>query len=185
MDKLITEKMVLFFDMDGTLVDTNYANFLSYQKAIQNVMGLKLEFEFNSEHRFNRIALKKSIPNLNDLDYDRIIEEKKLVYPDFLSETKLISSTVDILSRFSVRNKAFLISNCSKDRIFLQLGYFNLIDKFHKIFCKPNDYKANKYQIAINNLGVVPKLVVVFENEESEIINAKNAGIPSANIIKL
>jgi beta-phosphoglucomutase len=33
-DALIQADSVLFFDMDGTLIDTDYANFLSYKKAI-------------------------------------------------------------------------------------------------------------------------------------------------------
>ena len=34
MDTIINSETVLFFDMDGTIVDTDFANFLSYRDAI-------------------------------------------------------------------------------------------------------------------------------------------------------
>ena len=36
-DLRIKADSILFFDLDGTLVDTDYANFLSYKKAIEFV----------------------------------------------------------------------------------------------------------------------------------------------------
>ena len=42
----INSDTILFFDMDGTLIDTNFANFLSYQEAIQSVIQCKTEFKY-------------------------------------------------------------------------------------------------------------------------------------------
>ena len=39
----INSDTVLFFDMDGTLIDTDFANFLSYQEAIKSVMQSETE----------------------------------------------------------------------------------------------------------------------------------------------
>ena len=66
------------------------------------------------------------------------------------------------------------------------LKYYNLTDSFDDKFYK-NDYNKenNKFKYVIDYLKVDPSLAIVFENENSEIRQAKLAGIPSKNIIKL
>ena len=54
----IKETDILFFDMDGTLVDTDFANFLSYKKAIQSFIPTENEIQYNPNERFNRASLK-------------------------------------------------------------------------------------------------------------------------------
>jgi beta-phosphoglucomutase-like phosphatase (HAD superfamily) len=44
---------------------------------------------------------------------------------------------------------------------------------------------VNKFQNAISVLGISPKSVIVFENEEAEIMDALNAGIQVINKINL
>ncbi len=85
---LVTADTVLFFDMDGTLVDTNIANFLSYNKAIQFVTNSDHDLTYNPEKRFNRSTLKNAIPNLSETEYEKIIQKKEECYEDFLHEMK-------------------------------------------------------------------------------------------------
>ncbi|MBK6398928.1 MAG: hypothetical protein IPF75_11870 [Bacteroidetes bacterium] len=80
---------VLFFDMDGTLIDTNLANFLSYKKAINSVTKSDNDLIFNPDKRFNRGNLKIAIPNLTEAEYERIIQEKEKYYDDFYTKLKL------------------------------------------------------------------------------------------------
>ena len=76
-DTIINSDTVLFFDMDGTLINTDYANFLSYKKAIHSVTNNGLELSYNPKVRFNRRFLKIAIPNLNHSDYEKITQNKK------------------------------------------------------------------------------------------------------------
>ena len=55
---VIKKDTVLFFDMDGTLVDTDYANFLAYQQAISEIVESDLNIEYDSNFRLNRSSLK-------------------------------------------------------------------------------------------------------------------------------
>jgi beta-phosphoglucomutase len=184
LDSKITSDTVLFFDMDGTLVDTNLANFLSYKKAIISVTKLNHDLTYNSDKRFNRSSLKNAVPNLTENEYERIIQEKETYYNDFLHETKLNPAIADILFRYSKTNKTVLVTNCRKDRAITTLKHFGLDEKFSYIFCREFDddgKKINKFQKAILKLGITPNHIIAFENEESEIADAREAGITIIN----
>lgn len=182
----IQAEHILFFDMDGTLVNTNLANFLSYKKAIFSVTKSEYYLAYNPDIRFNRSTLKNAIPNLTETEYERIIQKKEEYYNDFLQETKLIKEMADILFKYSKTNKTVLVTNCRKDRAIATLKHFGLQYTFSNIFCKEfgeNDKEINKYQHAILKLGIPPILVIAFENEETEIANARQSGIKIINPI--
>jgi beta-phosphoglucomutase len=62
----ITSDTILFFDMDGTLTDTNFANFLSYKKAICSATKSDHNLTYNPDKRFNRSILKNAVSNLTE-----------------------------------------------------------------------------------------------------------------------
>lgn len=180
----ITNDTILFFDMDETLIYTNLANFLSFNKAIQSVTNKDNGLTYDPNKRFNRSNLKDAIPNLSEIQYDKIIREKEQYYNDFLDKTELNQTIVDILHRYSKTNMTVLVTNCRKERAMAILNHFGLVDKFSHIFHRQfseSDQRINKYQFAISELGLQPSLVIAFENEEIEIIDAKQAGIQIIN----
>lgn len=180
----ITADTILFFDMDGTLVNTDLANFLSYKKAVISVTQSDHNLTYNPNERFNRSNLKNAVPNLTESEYEKIIQEKEEYYNDFIHETKLNTEIADILFKYSKTNKTVLVTNCRKDRAMTTLKHFELEDKFSNIFFREfndNNKKVNKFQNAISILGVPPNFVIVFENEKVEIADAKQAGIEIIN----
>ena len=186
----INENDILFFDMDGTLVDTDFANFLSYKKAIQSFIQSENEneIEFNPNDRFNRASLKIVVPNLTETEYEKIIQKKEELYKEHLSKTKLNKSVVDILLKHHKTNKTVLVTNCREDRALMTLNYHNLTDKFSNIFFRKiseNGKRINKYKNAISSLSLSAQTVIVFENEKSEIEDAILAGISINKILSL
>lgn len=184
----ITENDILFFDMDGTLVDTDLANFLSYKKAIQQFIQTENEIEFNPYERFNRASLKIAVPNLTETEYERIVRKKEGIYNEHLAETKLNKSAVDILLKYYKTNKTVLVTNCRENRALMTLNYHNLTDKFSNIFFRKiseNGQRINKYKNAISSLSLSAQTVIVFENEKPEIEDAILAGISINKILSL
>jgi beta-phosphoglucomutase len=180
----IKSNSILFFDMDGTLLDTNLANFLAYKKAIEFVTNSDHGLVFNSEQRFNRSNLIKAVPNLSQKEYNEIILQKEAYYELFLPNTKLIDNVAEILFKYSETHLTVLVTNCRKDRALITLNHFRLTDKFDHIFFREfakKDEKINKYQNAIIKLDVQPELIIAFEDEEIEIRDAQKAGISLIN----
>ena len=179
---------ILFFDMDGTLIDTNLANFLSYKDAIQSVINRDYVIQYNPIERFNRTTLKTVVPNLTEIDYENIIQQKEKNYEGYLSQTKLNKSVVDILIKYYKKNKTVLVTNCRKDRALMTLNYHNLTDKFSDLLFRQtfdNETQINKYENAISCLGLSAQNVIVFENEKQEIEYAILAGILTNNILNI
>lgn len=182
----VTIETVFFFDMDGTLVNTDVSNFLSYKKAIFFVKKSDYGLTYNSEQRFNRSLLKSVIGELSNFELERIIKKKKEFYNHFLSDTELNLDVLQVLIKFSKTNKMVLVTRSEKDRAVTILKYYGLTKYFNYIFCREAEdqgSKMNKYEKAISKLGISPSLVIAFENEESEIKDAKNVGI--GKIIKI
>lgn len=180
--KITTDK-ILFFDMDGTLVDTNLANFSAYKKAVDSVLQTDTNLVYNPEIRFNRTVLRANFPHLTDKELEKVIQVKESLYDEFLNVTTLIDENLEVLLKYSKSNQTYLVTNCRKDRALKTLNHFGLIDKFTNVFYRifDDNKKVNKFENALSILGVPPNIVIAFENEEIEIADAKSAGITIIN----
>lgn len=184
--KITTDK-ILFFDMDGTLVDTNLANFSAYKKALDSVLQTDTNLVYNPEIRFNRSVLRANFPHLTNKELEKVIQVKESLYDEFLNVTTLIDENVEVLLKYSKSNQTYLVTNCRKDRALKTLNHFGLIDNFTNVFYRMFDdnKKVNKFENALSILGVPPNIVIAFENEETEKLDAIQAGIPCENIYDL
>ena len=179
---------ILLFDMDGTLINTDYANFLSYKYAIQKVCGSQINIKYDSNERFNRNKIKKTIRNLSEDKYEEIVQLKEESYNKFLCKTKICEDVVNILHKYQNKNKVILVTNSNKNRAVSTLNYHNLIDKFDDFYFGQilnDEEQINKFEkLMLNNRNIIDKFIL-FENEIEEIQKAILMGIPPKNIIRI
>jgi len=180
----IDSESILFFDMDGTLIDTDYANFLSYKKAIQEIINPSYDILYDINKRFTRKTIKELFPTIDEINLKKIIQRKNILYKNYLSETKLNSLTVEILEKYSKTNITVLVTHSHKDRAVIILKYHRIFDNFTHKFYKDNRRVVNKFEYALKYLNIPATSVIVFENEDIEINKAITANIPMKNIIK-
>lgn len=175
-----------FFDMDGTLIETDYANFLAYNNAISSVLKKKDAIEFNPIQRFDKKSLKQEFPDLSEFQYKRIIQIKNELNNEFLSETFVNSEVVDAFITMSETKNLILVTNAQSKRALQAMKFHGLDQYLSTMFCSDKrSLNANKYQHAIESLATEPENIMLFENEDKEILNALQSGIQKRNIFKV
>ncbi len=163
-------EMFLIFDLDGTIIDTNEANFLSYKETIDKVKNLDLNLLYYENKRFTREKLELVIPNLTTKEFKSIIKIKNDIFYKYLPNTKLNTTVLNIIKKFFKTNKIILATNSHKIRADLLLKHYNLFNIFDKKYYE-EDYVNNssKYQYILNNLNINLNNIIVFEDKYNEI----------------
>jgi beta-phosphoglucomutase len=184
----IDENSFLFFDLDGTLVDTNFANYLSYMKAIRTVMQTDANIIYNPNERFDRVSLNKYFPNISIKELEKMVECKENNFEEHLAQTTIITKTSDLLLQYCTTNKTVLVTNCREKRATATLNFHGLLEKFNYMFFRQtavDGRRINKFENALEILKIPPTSVVVFENEKSQIVDAIQAGISADKIVQI
>lgn len=179
----IQDRDTILFDLDGTLVETDYANFLAYKSSIEAVTRGKYTITYNPNERFTRATLINVFPCFGNDEIEEIITIKEREYRHYLCATELNKKIFEILQICHMTNDCILVTNCNKERALMILSYYNLVDYFTRtIFHNPHS-SANKYTEAIAKLKTEPESVIIYEDNEQEIRNAKEIGITTINPI--
>lgn len=169
---------VILTDLDGTLVDTDEANNLAYKQAIDYYAPhLRIPF-------IKRITKEVVDKHCADEVLAEKIQKEKVEYnSQFLDHTYLNKELFNLLISNKTTTKVCLVTKASPERVVQLLNHHNCAKLFDSIFfCKHID---NKYQYALNKINMCSKKVLVFEDDENEILHANEAGIQNKNITKI
>lgn len=169
------------------MVDTDYANYLSYRRAVVEATRGAHTVEFTAE-RLNRESLKTQLPSLTAAQLEAIICLKTRYFTEFLSQTRLNTALVHLITKHCDRNKITLVTYSREKRAVEVLKYHKLMECFTRLICfeaLPQGRSSNKYEGAKDLMGVSPKAVLVFENDGAGIEQAALAGVPGSNIYKV
>lgn len=177
----ISRNNILLFDLDGTLLETDLANFYSYRKACYEVLGITLSL---SSRRFNYDTLKCFLKPLgiNDVLMLHIKALKDLYYKDFIFLTKVNEYIKNVLIKSFRTNKTILITNANKNRVRELLHHHSLSCYFSHIFINKTH---NKFSNLLDFYDLNPNNIILFENEKIEIEKAISAGILVDNIVEV
>ncbi|MBO4530395.1 MAG: hypothetical protein J5767_07125 [Paludibacteraceae bacterium] len=170
------------FDLDNTLIETNRANNDSYREAILTVLGEKVEFK---KKRFTRSDLSNFFPNISSSQINEIVKAKDVCYINHISETTLNIQLVKILKFLNDECcEVILLTNSHKSRAKCLCDYYQLSKFFKKQYYKENYGDGDKYQF-LTQKGIQLSSVILFENEQEEILKAIQTGINENQIINV
>ena len=173
---------IVFFDMDGTLIDTDACNTKAYKMAIASVLGESFAQLFDIS-RIERKVLRERLSWIPEKQLADIIALKEKFYTQFIDEIRIIPSTMEILNRFGETHKVVLVTNARRGRTMQTLCHLHLENTFDEIVTKDECNGTDKFTTAISILGLNPNKVWVFENEEVQAMAAVAAGININHII--
>lgn len=177
----------VFCDLDGTLVDTDYANYLSYRRAVIEATRGMYDVDFSNE-RLNRESLKIRLPSLTAAQLELITSLKSEYFNGFLPETCLNTKLADLITSHNGKSPMILLTCCREMRAVEVLKHHELLVCFTRMICREAlllGGSSNKYDHAITLMGVSPEAVLIFENDNIGIEQAIIAGVPSGNIYKV
>ncbi|QLB39747.1 hypothetical protein [Mannheimia pernigra] len=191
---------LFLIDLDNTLIYTDRANNLAYEKAIKDIFpsnqGILLFNEINNKS-YKRIT-RENLSNISYIDkhtINQIITLKEYYYDYFLFSTisnqEQIDKKINNICKHNnlTISKAIkiMVTNCSNKRLNSLLSYHNLITYFSQIiYCNGIH---NKFDFALSNLSKLinkQKIslthIFIFDDDINQIKNINSYAIPIQNI---
>ena len=142
---------IFVFDLDGTLVETDVANFYAYQDAVKEVLDVDIPLQ---NERFTRADIYKIFPDIPRRQYLDIVELKEQKFSQHLKDTVPNQKYIDLLKfEYNKGSKTILLTNSHKCRAMEVLQYYNLTGYFHEMYFKEN-YKEDKYTFVLPLLPI-------------------------------
>ncbi len=172
----------MFFDLDGTLCDTDEANFLAYKRAFKDEGFNFSKQEFNSVNgqradKFIPIV----VPGISNQQVLAIRKRKAKYYPEYMSITKPNNQLIAFLNLIRTSHTTVLLTTAKRinaEHVIRQsqlTGCFDLMifgDEVENP--KPN---PEVYLTALKKTGLKPAEVIAFEDSSSGINAAVSAGL--------
>ena len=183
--KKISTSEVLFFDLDGTLIDTEPLYFRFWREA-SKFYG----YELSKDEALNMRSLDKNtaIEYLSKvsgglLDYYKVKEKRVELMSEYLATHPIIlkPGAIELLNKYRNECKRVYIVTANTvekaERIISSLGFMNLIDGI----ISAKDVKRGKpypdvYVYASEYVGINPKNIIVFEDSPNGLKSSFNAG---------
>jgi len=162
---------VVVFDLDGTLVETDPANFLAYKEAIAHCLGQGFKAKLPSTKRLTREVLRECLIAVPETTIQSIARYKEDIYGQFLHATTANQPILRLLE-LAQGKEVILASNCRRPRAELVLDHHGINGKFTRKYFSESDDARHKYEKIFCDLDVDSRQVVVFDDDPVEAASA-------------
>ena len=179
----------IFFDLDGTLVNTHKANHAAYYEAILAVTGVQSDIILR-QYIADGLSSSEFIPYIvagaTEQQVIDINTTKRRVYPDYLHLTERNEGLASLLRHFSPTMTIGLVTTAKKANARAVLEAHDLLDCFD--FCifgdDVSDMKPNPeaYLKALELAKVRADEAIAFEDSDKGRSAAIAAGISVINV---
>ena len=176
----------LLFDLDGTLVCTKKANYLSYKEAYATIGVELLEEDYSKVFglRFDDMV-ELITPGLSDSLKNKIKISKSKFYKKYLKVTRLNHVLVGMIKNSTHMKKA-LVTTASKNNALEVLRFYNLEDLFDA-YVFGEDVTVGKpspesYNLGIKALDMLPDECLIFEDTLVGVCAGEDSGASVLNI---
>lgn len=169
---------VVVFDLDGTLVDTDEANGLAYQRAVQEITGIQLPLD---GCRITRETIRQNL-GMDNETISRIAACKELIFPNYLNTTIPLPALQIV--RHLTGSHVVLLTLARRNRAISVLDYHNARSYFNSMYFKEDYGGLSKFEFLRTQLLYNLSDIILFENEQEMIKEAEEQGIPPRNIYK-
>ncbi len=149
-------------------------------EAIKYVLNIDIFCDYNQ--RFTRDKLYEVCPQLTQQQYNDIVEAKKGMFGNYISETTLNHNLVKILKALrSNECETILLTQCHQGRAMSICSYYDIAKLFTGLYFY-EDKVQTKYDV-LKRKGYDMNSIVLFENENEGKEEAVRNGIVRENII--
>lgn len=178
----------LFFDLDGTLVNTYEADYFAYRDAIIEVVGVEVNRDSFAKTHGQEAKQKLDLlaPGLSDEDVDRVRLAKKKHYPKYLHHTVANETLVSFLRDMAQHHVIAMVTTAKSHNAEAVLEAHRLNDLFEiKVYGDDVTYAKpdpEGYLIALERSGLQASEVIAFEDSQSGLDAARAAGLATMHI---
>lgn len=195
---------LFLIDLDNTLIYTDRANNLAYEKAIKDIFpsrqGITLfnEIKNSSPQRITKESLS-NIPYFDKNTINHITTLKERYYDDFLSSTisnqeKIDKKINDICKHNNLpvsKSIKIMVTNCSNKRANSILSYHNLTAYFSQIiYCNgihnKFDFALSQLNELLNTYKIPHKHIFIFDDDIHQLNDIKQkSNISYINLVHI
>lgn len=179
------DKKLYLIDLDNTLIYTDRANNLAYEKAIKDLLkieGYKLFEELSSisTGRITKQTLAQLLINKDMIQ--RIVALKNECFENFLFATEGNLILLNELDNLKMQGHLILATNANKRRALEIIDYYKLRNYFEQIICcEGSENKYENVKQRLNQKGVFYNEVFVFDDDDKQLYYAKKIGFKETN----
>lgn len=168
------------FDLDGTLFDTKYLNYLAYNEAVGK-FGKSIDRDFFFAECYGR-HYTQFIPKImgGENHLKEIHELKKTLYTSFLGQTKVNHHLFAFIEGVRDNYYTAIVTTASRENTLQLLRYYNCEQYFDSLITQENVKNAKPdpegFLAAMAAFSVDADHTVIFEDSVDGIAAARKTG---------